>query len=69
MDIRSFQEPPTGSWEAMKDIIKSVEHQYEEGTTKEVSYHRQLALIYSILKQPDKCRFHAARVPDDADAL
>jgi pentatricopeptide repeat protein len=68
MDIREFQEPPTGSSEAMKDIIKSVEHQYEKGTTKEASYHTQLALIYSVLKQPDKCRFHAAKVADDADA-
>jgi tetratricopeptide (TPR) repeat protein len=68
MDIREFQEPPKGSWEFMEESIKSLTRQYEKGTTKEVSYHSQLTLIYSILKQPDKCRFHAAMVPDDADA-
>ena len=68
MDIREFQEPPTGSAEGIYDLIKSAEHRYEKGTLKEVSYHSQLALLYSILKQPEKCRFHAARVPDDAKA-
>ena len=69
MDIKEMQEAPQGSWPFMEEVIESVERQYKAGTTKKESYHSQLALTYSTMKRPEECRFHAARVPERADAI
>jgi tetratricopeptide (TPR) repeat protein len=67
MDIREMQEAPKGPWTAMEEIIKGLKNQYEAGTTKEESYHSQLALLHSIMKQPEECRLHAGQVSESAD--
>ncbi len=69
MDIIEMQKAPEGSWPAVEEIIESIERQYRAGTTTKESYHGQMALMYSTLKRPEECRFHAAGVSEDAESM
>lgn len=66
MDIKEMQEAPNGPWPFIEDTIKDITKQYEAGSIKEESYHGQLALLYSIMKNPEQCRLHATKVSENA---
>ncbi len=69
MDIKEMQEAPEHPWPEMEKMIADITRQYKNGTTKETSYHSQMALLYCSLKNVKECRLHAAKVPEAADVV
>lgn len=64
--IKEMQQAPEGRWVEIEKIIEGMDRQLKHGVTKEISYHAQLSLLYSILKDVENTRLHAAQVPETA---
>ena len=61
---QEYEEPS----DFLNDTLEALTRQWKNGTTPTVSYHAQMALIYSNKKMVEECRQHAELVPDDASA-
>lgn len=64
-----MQEAPGDLSPEFQEMLNVTTRQYKDGATGETSYHGQMSILYSILKDGEKCRSHVALVPENADAV